>query len=193
MKVNFRKLQKHFLSLLFSSGPLHPQFLIAVSFCIFFLSFASVEVQSEKFLFLQFSGISVAFLYEKGWEVERIEIACEVYFQGANKWVENKRWQCCWWFGCRENSLKDASVQEKMASFQQVYRSHRTIVLGVLILPLQHFIANESVCKVGFYYHSIEHRFENKRCCDQNSLKRFRLFLFSKICLNFSLENPESC
>lgn len=187
MKVNFRKLQKTlFIAFVFFWPPPPPIPYSSFFLHFFFFFFASVEVQSEKFLFLQFSGISVAFLYEKGGgKVERIEIACEVYFQGANKWVENKRWQCCWWFSCRENSLKDASVQEKMASFQQVYRSPRTIVLGVLILPLQHFIADESVCKVGFYYHSIEHRSENKRCCDQNILKRFRLFLFSNVCLNF--------
>lgn len=170
MKVNFRKLQKTLFIAFVFFWSLHPQnSLWQFLFAFFFLLFASVEVQSEKFLFLQYSVFLLHFC------ARRIEIACKVYFQRANKWVENKRWQCYWWLGCRKNSPSDASVQEKMASFQWVYRSHRTTVLGVLILPFLHFIADESVCKVRFQYHSVEHRSENKSFSDQNILKRVQI------------------
>lgn len=187
MKVNFRKLQKTLFIAFVFFWPTPPPIPYSSFFLHFFFFFSlPLKSRAKSFFFFSSRVFLLHFCTRKGGgKVERIEIACEVYFQGANKWVENKRWQCCWWFSCRENSLKDASVQEKMASFQQVYRSPRTIVLGVLILSVQHFIADESVCKVGFYYHSIEHRSENKRCCDQNILKRFRLFLFSNVCLNF--------
>lgn len=179
MKVNFRKLQKTLFIAFVFFWSLHPSIPYSSFFLHFFFSLLPLKSR-RKVSFSLVLGYFCCIFVQGVRGLGRIEIACEVYFQRANKWVENKRWQCCWWWGCRENSPKDASVQEKMASFQLVYRSLRTTVLGVLILPLQHFIVTENVCKVRFQGHFTPHCFRKKIVVIKNPVKHFILFATTK-------------